>query len=77
MTDVGGVHEWIEDNVTGILVSPKSPEEISFCILDLAASPTKRKYLGENARELILKKASKSDIMASVVTDYNSLLNRK
>lgn len=77
MTDVGGVHEWIEDNVTGILVSPKSPEEISFCILDLAASPTKRKYLGENARELILKKANKSDIMANVVTDYNSLLNRK
>ncbi|MBV2359541.1 glycosyltransferase family 4 protein [Thalassococcus sp. CAU 1522] len=38
-TNAGGVHELIEDGVTGRLVAPKAPRELARLIRDLAQSP--------------------------------------
>lgn len=77
MTDVGGIHEWIDNGVTGLLVPPRKPEVIAKALLSLINDVSKRNDLGRNARRLILEKADKSKIMDEVLIDYKSLAKKR
>jgi len=73
-TGVGGIAEWIEDNKTGLLVPPRSPEAVAGAILSLAADPALRSRLGTAARDAVVRNGRWSDLMARAEKDYLALV---
>lgn len=55
-TDVGGLPELIEHNVSGILIQPYNPKAIADAILDIIDDEDKKTSLGLNAKARILEK---------------------
>ncbi len=51
-TNIGGLNDVIEDDVTGLLVAP-SPEAVARGIATLAQNPAQRARLGQAARQLV------------------------
>jgi len=47
-TNVGGIPEVVEDQVTGILVPPRDPEKLSEVIIDLLKNTEKRKKMSRD-----------------------------
>jgi len=73
-TNVGGIPEWIENKKTGILIPPKSPEQVAEAILLLAADPALRSRMGSAAREVVLKNGQWNTLMAQAEKDYLALI---
>lgn len=73
-TSVGGIPEWIEHNVTGLLVQPGSPGQVAEMILSLARDPVLRKRLGTAARDVLIKKGQWNTLMAQAEKDYLALI---
>ncbi len=57
-THAGGMKEAIVDGKTGFLVSSGNPHQLAQALQKLTESPSLRKSLGHNARELVLNKFS-------------------
>ena len=53
-TAVGGIPEWVNEGVTGLLIQPRSPERVASAILLLASDRAMRNRMGTAARERIL-----------------------
>lgn len=51
--DVGGVGEGIQNNKTGILVSPDDVDAFAKSVMELLLNPNKRKEMGENAQAFV------------------------
>jgi glycosyltransferase involved in cell wall biosynthesis len=51
-TRVGGIPEYVEDGVSGILVEPRSAEQISAAIDQLLTTPQRADQIGRAAREV-------------------------
>lgn len=77
VTNVGGVSEWIEDNVNGYLFTPKNELELSDKILKLASNAKERMRLGKNACNTIKDKGDWNKIMNGVKLQYNQLVREK
>jgi L-malate glycosyltransferase len=73
-TAVGGIPEWVENNTTGLLIAPGSPEEVAKAILALAADPTLRERLGTAARERIVSGGQWKRLMTQAEKDYQALI---
>ena len=73
-TNVGGVPEWIQDGVNGLLIPPKDPGALSRAILTLAADPALRGHLGARARETVRERADWGRLMVQVDDDYKRLI---
>jgi glycosyltransferase involved in cell wall biosynthesis len=57
-SDIGGVQEMIEDGVTGLLVEPNRPEQITEKILFLLNDPQRCEEIGQRAKEFVNRKFS-------------------
>lgn len=68
-TNVGGVSEIVNDNKTGILVNYKDTAAMSDAISELYLNTQLRESISKNARDLILRKYSKTQM----VNDYLKL----
>lgn len=58
---VGALAEYVENEVTGVLVSPRDPEELAKAIVRLLLDDSLRHQMGNNARNWIVK-ANKASI---------------
>jgi len=76
-TDVGGVKEFVEPGVTGILVPPRDPEALATAIRQLIESPDKARELGANARERCLVQHSYDTFLRSVVEVYEKSMQSR
>jgi len=76
MTNVGGVSEWIKDDLTGLLIQPKNPKKLADKIIELANNSEKRMMMGNNARNLVVKFANKPILMKDVKLDYTNLAKK-
>ncbi len=59
-TRVGGIPEWVEDGVNGILVPPKNPHALAHAILKVIQTPSLRKSMGQRAFEKSLQFRSRT-----------------
>ncbi len=50
-TDVGGTRELVDDGVTGVLVTPRSPAQIARAVIDLLESPEAAQKMGLNGAD--------------------------
>lgn len=73
VTDVGGVSEWIKNDINGLLIPPGQTDILTAKILDLAENSEKRKELGKEARKTITMKGDWNKIMKWVRNDYEDL----
>ena len=71
-SNVGGIPEIIENNKTGILVSPRNSEEIKNSIEYLIKNPSKSKWLGD-----ALKRKISQDFTQKVMLEKTFALYRK
>ncbi len=63
-TDVGGTGEFIGNDINGILIKPKDPEEIADKIISLLEDDKKRMYIGKKARKAIVDNGLTWDMSA-------------
>jgi len=73
-TTVGGIPEWVEHNVSGLLIQPRSPEQAAGAILSLARDPALRKRLGDAARERVVRNGQWNTLMDRAEKDYQELI---
>ncbi|MFC7135285.1 MULTISPECIES: glycosyltransferase family 4 protein [Salinibaculum] len=69
-TDVGGTADLITNDDNGILIQPKSSDEISDAVITLLNHPEKRVTLGKRGRKTIKNRFS----MESYIRDYEEFL---
>ena len=76
-TKVGGVHEVVEDGMTGILVPPEDPGAIAKAVLSLLADRDKAGRMGDEGREVFLEKFSSRAMVAGVEALYQDLVEKE
>ncbi|MEE8536520.1 MAG: glycosyltransferase family 4 protein [Acidobacteriota bacterium] len=55
-SQVGGIPEWVEDGRTGLLAPPGDEEALVEALDSIAASPTRARALGEEARRIAVRR---------------------
>ena len=73
-TSVGGIPELIDHEENGLLVQPRSPEEIAEAINRLHNNPQEVKEMGSNARAKVVDSFSWDAITERTVEVYRSVL---
>jgi glycosyltransferase involved in cell wall biosynthesis len=73
-THVGGIPEWVGDGRTGILIGPRSPEEVAKALLQLSGDPALRSRMGMEGRKVIVRKGQWNSLMAQAEKDYQALI---
>lgn len=74
-SNIGGITDLIENNVTGILFKPEDTEELSTKIIQLIQNKNLRVSLGKNAREEIQKKFTFHQVAEKYTQIYQKLNN--
>lgn len=75
-TDVGGLPEIIEDNVTGLLIPKEDPAAIAGAIIKLADDKSLARRLAKKGREKILKDFTLKGMIDKTEEVYNLLLEK-
>jgi len=73
--NTGGIAEFIEDNVNGLLVDPENPEQLAEKIMYLLNNPDIGKIFGENLQNKVNRLCNHSNYFSEVEKIYNSLLS--
>jgi len=71
---VGGIPEIVQDEVSGLLVSPNDPTALAAAIVRLLRSPLLRQKLGAAARQSIEQKFSRRVVCARIADTYAELI---
>lgn len=74
VTDSGGSPELVENNISGIVIPPQSPDAIVEAILFLYRNPEKARQMGEAARERIRTAFNIQDTIDKTYALYRELL---
>jgi hypothetical protein len=75
-SDVGGLREVVEDDRTGIVVSPASPEKIASAIHRLAESSDLRSRMGAAARARAAENYSMHEMAARTLALYRACVEK-
>ena len=69
-TATGGVGDWLEDGVNGLLAAPGDVDGLAAKLNELLADPERQRVLGEAGRELTRKRFSPQSHVAALVAAY-------
>jgi len=73
-TNLGPFPEIIKDGVTGVLVPPHSPDDLSNAIIELAINDKKRKEMGEKARRDVETRFDINKVSNDYLNIYKELI---
>lgn len=76
-TDIRGCREAVEDGLNGLLVPLGDVQALAEALLSILNNPTKAKLMGENGREIALKRFDERIVFGKVVQAYQSLLKQE
>lgn len=76
-TAVGGIKEIIIHNETGLLVSPKAPQELAKAIATCIENPEKRKQMGDRAYERVASKYTLEHMISNYLDEFTKQLKLK
>jgi len=71
---VGGIPEVVEEGITGILVPPADSPALSEALLRLLKDPERRKKMGRNGRERVIKLFSWDKTIEATLNVYQDVL---
>ena len=72
--DVGGIPEMVLDGETGLLVPPKSPDQLAQALQQLLAEPELRQLMGQAARRRCEEMFSLDAHVQAVLAEYQIIL---
>lgn len=75
-TNVGGVPEIVENNITGILIPPNNPEIMLKTINKFLEQPAKYDKMIKTAFEFVNKNFSWDNLLPNYISFYNDLLHK-
>ena len=75
--DIESVREWIVPGENGILIDPDSPEQLANAILCAIGNEPLRQKAAEQNRQLIMTRAEKSVVSATLAAFYRQLSNSR
>lgn len=76
-SDIGGIRDLIQNEVSGLLVKPQNPEALASAIIEILADPEKKKSLGENAMKFIKQDFSAEKMVIETERVYLECLSQK
>ena len=74
---VGGIPDIVRENVTGLLVPPKSPGGIAEAVLGLRADPARLRAMGEAARAYVVPAFGLDRMVMRIESLYEELIEEK
>ena len=74
VTKVGSNAEIVQEGVSGKLVEPKQPDQLSQAISSLLSNPTVREDMGRKARAVVLEQFSLNRMINQYEALYGSLV---
>ncbi len=74
-TDVGGISEIVKDQESGLLVEPDKPDSLAKAIKRILSRPEAGKFMGEQARKIIIENYSLEATAKSYVQLYDQILS--
>lgn len=72
---IGGIPDVVQDNISGILVSPKNSKELANAIRRLISNEELRKSMGNNGQTIICHKFNPEKIINQHIELYEATLN--
>ncbi|MBN2459188.1 glycosyltransferase family 4 protein [Candidatus Woesearchaeota archaeon] len=76
-SDVGALHEFIDDGKTGLLVKPEDPKALAKAIVALLKDKRKRQALGQNGYRKMMAELSWRSIASKLTKEYAQALKAK
>ncbi|MBS4206748.1 glycosyltransferase [Bacillus sp. FJAT-50079] len=74
VSDVGGLPEVVENNITGFIVEPKNVNQLAEKLLKLIQNPSMREIMGKSGREFVLEKYNWQDNVNSMEKIYTEMV---
>jgi len=71
-SDTGGVRDWLDDGVSGVLVPPGDVGALAHALDQLLADPERRRAMGAAGRETVATRFSRERHVASLLEGYRS-----
>jgi L-malate glycosyltransferase len=75
-TRVGGVPEYLEDGVTGLLVEPSNPDQLAAAILKLLNASEMRQVMGANGRRRVEEQFSMEKWVNNTIDAYLRIVDQ-
>lgn len=75
VSQVGGLQEVVENNVSGIFVQPKNIQQTANAIISLINNPEKANQLGKNGRIRVKAMYDLQENLKTMIDVYNNVLN--
>ena len=72
----GGVEDWLEDGVSGLLCTPGEPRELAAKLNQLLADPVRRRMMGEAGRRSVAERFSKLRHVEAILDAYRAAMLR-
>jgi glycosyltransferase involved in cell wall biosynthesis len=76
-TRIGQMPEMVDEGRAGILISPKSSDELASALLRLLHSAELRRTLGDNLRQHVHRRYGEPTVIKQILGIYDSVLARK
>ena len=74
-TNVDGIPELIQDNVTGLLVPPENPQKLAEAVNSLLDDKMKAKKLSDAGHEFVKNNLTWDIVLPKFIKFYEKLLN--
>jgi glycosyltransferase involved in cell wall biosynthesis len=75
-TKVNAIPEVVHHGVNGLVVEPKSPEQMAASLIDLLQDEPKRRRFGQKSRDLVVERFTLDHFARKTEEVYESLLHR-
>ncbi len=75
--DIESVREWITPGINGILIDPDSPEQLANAVICAIGNEKLRAQAAEQNRQLIIERAEKAVVSASLAAFYRQLVTAR
>ena len=75
-TNIYGLRDSIDNQQTGLLVSPYDVEELSNAMLEVVTNKLLIEVMGENARNRVVKSFESSIVSEALLSEYSQILSR-
>ena len=76
-TNIRGCREAVDNNKTGILVSPKDPEKLAEALVYLLSNPEMAKEMGDRGRIKVIKEFDERLVFDRIKKEYQRLIQEK